>query len=41
MAKDVKFVGDNIIEIQKTIAKRRIKRDILKFYTWCYSFKAP
>lgn len=30
MAKDVKSVGDNIIEIQKTIAKKELERDILK-----------
>jgi hypothetical protein len=40
MAKDVKFVGDNIIEIQKTIAKEELKRDILKATLGATAFKA-
>mgnify|MGYP003600891722 FL=1 len=39
MAKDVKFVGDNIIEIQKTIAKEELKRDILKATLGATAFK--
>ena len=40
MAKDVKYVGDNIIEIQKTIAKEELKRDILKATLGGTVFKA-
>ena len=40
MAKDVKFVGDNIIEIQKTIAKKELLRDILKSTLGATAFKA-
>lgn len=40
MAKDVKSVGDNIIEIQKTIAKEELKRDILKSTLGATAFKA-
>jgi len=40
MAKDVKSVGDNIIEIQKTIAKEELKRDILKATLGGTVFKA-
>ena len=40
MAKDVKFVGDNIIKIQKTIAKKELLRDILKSTLGATAFKA-
>lgn len=39
MAKDVKFVGDNIIEIQKNIAKKELLRDILKSTLGATAFK--
>jgi hypothetical protein len=40
MSKDVKSVGDNIIEIQKGIARNELSRDILKSTLGATAFKA-